>query len=80
MRAEIGAIWRCAFYLWSADGLSRSVLHVDLESGLRMTAPDAAFHVGCVAEVHLIAEEFRAWRSACGRADALERYLEDVAA
>jgi hypothetical protein len=77
---QANAVWRCGTYLWSTDGLTRSVLTVDLASGLRCRAPDAAFRIGCEGEVWLIAEELRAWQTARHAANPIEAYLERQAA
>lgn len=69
-------LWRCAFYLWGEGGLSRSVMNINLLTGERHRAPDAAFHVGCEEEVQLIASELHAWRLARSDRNAIERYLE----
>ncbi len=72
-------LWRCAIYLWSDGGLSRSVMIINLQTRERHRAPDAAFHVGCEDEIQLIAGELHAWRSARIGRNALERYLETAA-
>jgi hypothetical protein len=76
LKSERESFWRCSAYLWSDDGLTRSILNVDLATGLRCRAPDAAFHVGCEQEVALIAAELTAWRTAHERSDPVEAYLE----
>lgn len=71
--------WRVAFYAWCDGGLTRIVFEVDGAAGTSRRAPEAAFRVGCLAEVQLIAGELRAWRDASTSPLPAERYLRDEA-
>jgi hypothetical protein len=63
LRAIGSTWWRCAFYAWDADGLSRIVFNVDAATGERYRAAETAFQIGCEAEVELIGMELAARRT-----------------
>jgi hypothetical protein len=78
LAAQPGGGWRWAGHIWRADRLARLVLCIDPAAGQFGRAPGAAFCVGSLADVALIAAEWRKWRLAAAHGDAQDRYLADV--